>query len=101
MRYLGGISGDGTISCGGKEIARAAYDFDGFLAKPDHVTCNGEIRLPPEALRTIFGRGNVKLLTDDGRTLSLRFSEKQLREASDCAHVDISGDVPSAAEWRH
>jgi hypothetical protein len=101
MRYLGGLRGDGILKCGGETIARAAYDFDGFLSKPGQVTSNGEIRMPPEALKAVFGRKNVQLLTDDGRTLSLRFSEKQLRSASDAAHVDVAGDLPAASGWRH
>ena len=101
MRYLGGLRGDGILKCGGVTVARAAYDFDGFLSKPGQVTSNGEIRLSPDALKAVFGRKNVQLLTDDGRTLNLQFSEKRLRSASDAAHVDVAGDLPVASGWRH
>ncbi|MCT7374574.1 hypothetical protein [Chelativorans salis] len=65
------------------------------------MTGSGEIRMPPDALRQVFGREDLDLLTDDGRLLSLRFSEKQLPVASDSAHVDVTGDLPPQSEWRH
>jgi hypothetical protein len=49
----------------------------------------------------VFGRRDVQLVTDDGRRLTLRFSERQLAAASDSAHVDVAGDLPAASEWRH
>jgi hypothetical protein len=101
MHFLGGLRGAGTVTCGDETLARADYDFDGFLTKPGQITASGEIRMSPEALRDLIGRKNLKLLTDDGRLLSLRFSEKQLRSASDAAHVDVAGDLPPASEWRH
>ena len=101
MRYLGGLRGDGTLKCGSETIARAAYDFDGFLQKGGHVTGSGEIRMSPGKLKSVFGRKNLQLLTDDGHTLSLRFSESRLRSASDAAHVDISSGLPPASRWRH
>ncbi len=62
---------------------------------------SGELRLTPSDLETVFGRLGVQLLTDDGRLLDLKFSEKELPPASDAAHVDVSGDLPrSPAEWR-
>lgn len=101
MRYLGELHGVGTLICKGKTVARANYDFDGYLTKPALVTSNGEIRLSPEALRGVFGRTDLQLRTDDGRVLNLRFSEKQLRPDSDSAHVDVAGALPLASEWRH
>lgn len=101
MLYLGGLHGTGDLTCGGETAARADYDFDGYLAKPGHVVCSGEIRMSPDVLREVFGRRDVRLLTDDGRLLSLRFSERQLRSASDAAHVDVAGDLPPVSEWRH
>jgi hypothetical protein len=101
MHFLGGLRGAGTVTCGDETLARADYDFDGFLTKPGQITASGEIRMSPEALRDLVGRKNLQLLTDDGRLLSLRFSEKQLRSASDAAHVDVAGDLPPASEWRH
>lgn len=101
MQYLGGIRGAGVLKCKGDILARVDYDFDGFLMKPGQVTGSGEIRLAPEILRQVFGREDLHLLTDDGRLLNLRFSEKSLPEASDVAHVDVTGELPHQAEWRH
>jgi hypothetical protein len=102
MHYLGCISGSGVLICGGKEIARASYDFDGFLRPPTGVISSGEIRLAPSTLRDVFGRPDVQIRTDDGRVLELRFSEKKLDSAAGAAHVDVTGDLPpaSAQNWR-
>lgn len=101
MQYLGGLRGTGVLTCGGETIACADYDFDGFLTKPGQVTASGEVRMSPETLSEVFGRTDLQLLTDDGRLLSLRFSEKRLRSASDAAHVDVAGKLPSVSEWHH
>lgn len=101
MQYLGGISGAGDLKCKDEILARADYDFDGFLRRPGEVTGSGEIRMSPDALRQVFGRDDLHLLTDDGRLLSLRFSEKELPAASDSAHVDVSGDLPPQSGWSH
>ncbi|WP_159593568.1 hypothetical protein [Chelativorans xinjiangense] len=101
MQYLGGTRGTGVLKCKDETPARADYDFDGFLRKPGEVTGSGEIRMPPDALRQVFGREDIHLLTDDGRFLSLRFSEKQLPPANDSAHMDVAGDLPLQSEWRH
>jgi hypothetical protein len=101
MQYLGGIRGAGDLKCKDEILARADYDFDGFLRRPGEVTGSGEIRMPADALRQVFGRDDLHLLTDDGRLLSLRFSEKQLPAASDSAHVDVTGDLPPQSGWRH
>ncbi|MPY76298.1 MAG: hypothetical protein GEU87_18810, partial [Alphaproteobacteria bacterium] len=93
--------GAGVVTCGDETVARADYDFDGFLTKPGEVAVSGEIRMLPKALRDVFGRKNLQLLTDDGRRLSLRFSEKRLHSASDAAHVDVTGELPLVSEWRH
>jgi hypothetical protein len=101
MRYLGGISGNGILKCNGEEVARAFYDFEGFLMKTVGVTSNGEIRLSATALKSVFGRKDVQLLTDDGHLLDLRFSEKVLSSDSDVAHVDVTGDLPTDPQnWR-
>ncbi|WP_309086637.1 hypothetical protein [Chelativorans sp.] len=57
--------------------------------------------MQPEALRQVFGRGDLQLLTDNGRLLTLRFSEKRLTEDSDVAHVDVAGELPPQSEWHH
>ena len=101
MHYLGGLHGAGILKAGDKTLARADFDFDGYLMKPGQVTSCGEIRMAPEALREVFGRKDLRLLTDDGRLLSIQFSEKRLRAASNVAHVNVAGDLPIASEWRH
>ncbi len=101
MRYLGRLSGAGVLKCNGEEIARASYDFDSFFKKTAGMTSCGEIRASADALKGVFGHKNVQLLTDDGRLLDLRFSEKELLPASDVAHVDVSGELPDAPQnWR-
>jgi len=94
MQYLGGLRGEGVLTCGDKPVARAEYDFDGYRVKPGQVASSGEIRAAPEVLRELFGRRDVQLRTDDGRLLSLRFSERSLRSASVAAHVDVDGELP-------
>jgi len=102
MRYLGGISGSGTLKAGGEEVARATYDFGGYFKERVGVTGSGEIRLAADALRSVFGRDDLQLLTDDGRLLDLRFSEKELALASEAAHVEVTGDLPSDPQgWSH
>ncbi len=101
MRYLGELHGAGNLILGEQKIGPADYEIDGYIAKFGEVTGCGEIRMPAEALRKVFGRTDVRLQTEDGRLLVIRFSEKRLYEASDSAHVDVSGDLPLASEWRH
>ena len=102
MHYLGRISGYGVLQCNGEHIARVSYDFDGFFKRLVGVTCCGEIRLSAAALKRVFGRTDVQLLTDDGRLFDLTFSEKALLSASDVAHVDVTGELPFTPEsWRN
>lgn len=102
MHYLGRISGYGVLQCSGEPIARASYDFDGFFREPVGVTCCGEIQLSAAALSGVFGRRDVQLLTDEGRLLNLVFSEKALVSASDVAHVDVTGELPTTPQsWRN
>jgi len=100
MKHLGRIQGGGDLKCGDETLARADYDFDGYLIRSGEVLGSGELRIPSDTLREVFGRGDLHLLTDDGRLLSLRFSEKQLPEASEAAHVDVASDLPLQFEWR-
>jgi hypothetical protein len=102
MRYLGKISGSGMLTCDGEQLARASYDFDGYFRKPMGVTSCGEIRMPASVLKDVFWRHRVQLLTDDGRVLDLRFTEKSLPSDSDVAHVDVTGGLPATPQyWRH
>ena len=101
VRYLGRIAGAGSVISGGETVARAGYDFDGFTAPRGGVISSGELKLAPSDLKAVFGRLGVQLLTDDGRLLDLKFSEKELHPAAGAAHVDVTGDLPqSPAEWR-
>ena len=101
MRYLGRIAGSGSLRLGRKTLARAAYDFDGFTGPRGGCVSSGEIRLEPSDLQVVFGQVGVQLLTDDGRLLDLKFSEKKLDVAADVAHVEVSGDLPrTLEEWR-
>ncbi len=101
MRYLGGLRGDGILTCGEAKVGRASYDFDGFVSKVGQLSGSGEIRVAPETLKKVFGRNDLRLQTNDGQTLSFRFSEKQLRSPSDAAHVDLTGTLPQVSEWRN
>ena len=100
MQYLGVLRGSGVLACGEEEMGRADYDIDGFLTRPGEVVGSGESRMSPEALNNAFGRQALRLTTDDGRILDVRFSGKRLDPASDAAHADISGQLPAASEWR-
>jgi hypothetical protein len=99
--YLGRIAGTGSVRIGSETVARVAYDFDSFAAPRGGVVGSGEVTLAPFDLEAVFGSIGVQLLTDDGRLLDLKFSEKELRPGVDAAHVDVTGDLPrSPAEWR-
>ncbi len=101
MLYLGGLRGAGVLTYGNETAARADYDFDGFLTQNGQVTGSGEIRMSREALSDAFGRKDIQLRTDDGRLLRLQFSDKQLRSASNSAHVDVADGLPTASDWPH
>jgi len=100
MRYLGGLRGAGTLRCKGLDLAPADYELDGYLVPPAGVAGSGEIRTTPEVLRKVFGRRDLELVTEDGRALSFRFSEKKLLAGDDAAHVDVTGGMPDASNWR-
>ncbi len=101
MQYLGVLRGAGNLKCEDEILARADYDFEGFLTRQGGVTGGGELRMPPDMLRLVFGRADLHLLTDEGRLLRLHFSEKQLPDASDSTHVDVTGDLPAQSDWQH
>ncbi|WP_296520135.1 hypothetical protein [Rhodoplanes sp.] len=101
LHYLGGLSGAGDLICGDRTIARADYDFDGFLTNPGQVTSSGEIRMSAGIMKDVFGRKGLLLKTDDGRLLRLHFSEKRLASSSEAAHVDVVGELPAESEWHH
>ncbi len=102
MRYLGGLRGAGVLTSD-DDLAgvRANYDFDGFLRSNDQVASCGEIRMSPGTLKDVFGRKDLRLLTEDGRILRLCFSDKQLKSACDAAAVDVTGELPDVSGWQH
>ena len=99
MRYLGALRGSGMIVGAAGPVGRADYDLDAYLVKPGEVVASGEIRMQADELNDAFGRRDLSLQTDDGRTLSLRFSGKRLNVASTAAHVDVTGGLPGAEDW--
>jgi hypothetical protein len=92
LRYLGRSSGSGVLTRNGEQIARASYDFENYSKKPTGIASSGEIRLTAAALEDIFGCEGLQLLTDDGRLLDLKFSDRKLPFDSDAAHVDVIGE---------
>lgn len=102
MRYLGTLRGTGVLKSADDETGTpATYDFDGFLRKNDEVASCGEIRMSAATLRDVFGRRDLRLLTEDGRTLYLSFSDKDDSLAGGAAAVDVSGELPAPSDWRH
>lgn len=93
MRYLGGLRGAGVLTRDDEEVARANYDLDAYQTRPGEITGSGEIRTTKRALQSIFGLTGLALVTDDGRKLKLRFTEKQLRAESISAHVEVVGEL--------
>jgi hypothetical protein len=100
MRYLGALRGEGTLRCGEETLAPAEYDVDGFLVPPGGVAASGEIRVDSKVLRRVFGRKDLQLVTEGGRLLSLRFTEKKLGAEGGAAHIDVTAGLPSAKDWR-
>jgi hypothetical protein len=99
MKYLGALRGSGLLSTLEEALGRADFEIEGYLLKPGEVVASGELRMTPEELVHAFGQPNLKLRTDDGRVLSIRFSAKKLSPASTAAHADFSGDLPIESAW--
>lgn len=100
MQYLGVLRGSGVLAFGDESFGRVDFDIDGYLTKQGEVLGSGEIRMPPERLEHAFGRSGLKLTTDDGRVLTVRFSAKRHDPASGAEHADIGGELPEAKAWR-
>lgn len=96
MRYVGGISGTGILKCGDEEVARVSYELDGFYMEPVGITRSGELRVDSDALKGVFGRKDVQLITEDGRVFDLTFSDKELRPDCDATHVDAMDQAEAA-----
>ena len=86
------------LKCNSEEFARAAYDFDHFFKKAVGVTSCGEIRASAVALKEVFGRKSVQLLTDDGRLIDLSFSEKVVLPSGESTHVNVTEELPPARQ---
>ena len=100
MKYLGSISGRGVLQHDGIGIAEATYELEGYVQRAGSVTGSGEIRLAPAALQSVIEQPSLQLLTSNGHLLDIRFSDKKLR-AGNNIHVDVTGDLPTASDWRH
>lgn len=100
MKYLGSISGRGVLQRDGVEIADTTYELEGYVQKVGSVTGSGEIGLVPTALQKVIDAPNLQLLTSNGHLLNIKFSDKKIR-AGNHIHVDVSGDLPAASDWRH
>ena len=100
MRYLGVLRGTGTLVGETGPLGRVDYEFDGYLMRPGEVVASGEIHMKADELNEAFGRRDLGLQTDDGRTLGVRFSGKRLSQTSVVAHADIRGGLPDAKDWR-
>ena len=102
MRYLGVMRGVGIVTGGdGQDYCRAEYDIDGFLTHTGEIVASGELRMAAEALGLAFGRTGLHLLTEDGRRLGLRFSDKRPDATGEAAHVDVTEGLPPVNKWRH
>jgi len=80
LRYVGAISGRGVVKQNGETIAPAKFDLDGCYRAPVGVKGCGEIQLPSEVLKRLFGRTHLQLLTDQGLSLAFR-ARRCLRQA--------------------
>jgi hypothetical protein len=100
MRYLGVLRGSGSLACEGQLLGPVEFEIEGFLTRPGEIVGSGEIRMAPADLDNAFGRRNLRLTTDQGRVLDVRFSGKRNDATKAAAHADIGGDLPPADEWR-
>ena len=102
MQFLGAMRGQGTLTSSndGQDFGSAEYDIDGFRTQNGELMASGELRLSSERLAQAFGRNDLRLQTEDGAQLTLRFSAKQMPAGSDAAHIDITGGLPAPKDWR-
>lgn len=100
MRHLGVLKGSGLLESSERQLGRADYEFDGYLIPPAQVVGSGEVRMAADALSEAFGRKDLRLHTDGGRRLSIRFSGKGLAPGANIAHADVGEGLPPAQHWR-
>jgi hypothetical protein len=98
LRYLGGLSGSGDIIQNGKKIAPATFDLDGYFREAAGVSGCGEIELRAEVLKSLFGRRDLQLQTEQGQVFDISFSDSTLPPASSVAHIDVSGTM-DPGDW--
>jgi hypothetical protein len=99
IRYLGVMRGEGSLACGDELIGRAEYEIEGFQTQVGEVVGSGEIRMEAGGLEKALGRRDLRLTTDEGRVLEVRFS-RGLRDAGiTAAHADVGGDLPPPDQW--
>lgn len=99
MKYLGALRGSGTLATPEETLGAATFEIDGYLLKPGEVAASGELGMAPEDLQRAFGLRNLKLRTDDGRELTVRFTARKLATTSTSAHADFGGDLPAPKAW--
>ena len=100
MRHLGVLRGSGVIQGIGQALGQTTYEFDGYLLKQGEVVASGEMHMDAGTLADAFGRNDLTLRTDDGRTLSIRFSGKLPPSGRTVAHADVRDGLPPEREWR-
>lgn len=100
MRHLGVLRGSGVIERNGQALGQTTYEFDGYLLKQGEVVASGEMHMAAGTLADAFGRNDLTLRTDDGRTLSIRFSGKLPPSGRTVAHADVRDGLPPEREWR-
>ena len=100
MKYLGSISGRGVLQHEGVEVADVTYELEGYVQRVGSVTGSGELGVSADSLQNVIDQPSLQLLTSNGHLLDVRFSDKKIR-TGDHIHVDVSGDLPAAADWRH
>jgi hypothetical protein len=99
MKYLGALRGSGTLATPEETLGTATYEMDGYLLKPGEVVASGELRMAPQDLANAFGQRNLRLRTDDGRELTVRFTARKLTPTRTSAHADFTGDLPAPTAW--
>lgn len=100
MRFLGKLLGTGTVANADGTIGPADYELDGYVIRPGAIVASGELRMASGELQRAHAGAGVRLVTEDGRTLPLRFTGKLSDLGGDIAHIDISEGLPDEKEWR-
>lgn len=99
MKFLGKLRGSGTLAGADGMIGPAEYELDGYAMRPGAVVASGELRMESGALKGVFDRRGLRLVTADGRILPLRFTGRPSDRHGRIAHIDISEGLPDEKEW--